>query len=68
MCLKNSKPKPKPWLAPSIKPGRSATTKLLPSGTPTTPKLGFNVVKCYAAILGLELLIAAINVDLPTEG
>ena len=45
ICFKNLSPNPSPRLAPSINPGRSAITKLLPSLAFTTPKLGVRVVK-----------------------
>ena len=42
-CFKNLSPSPTPLLAPSIIPGKSATTKLL-SFILTTPKFGVKVV------------------------
>ena len=68
ICFKNLSPSPSPKDAPSINPGRSATTKLLLSLVFTTPKLGFNVVKWYAAILGFERDILERIVLLPTLG
>ena len=43
MCLKKSRPKPLPALAPSISPGTSATVKVT-SPALTTPKFGTKVV------------------------
>ena len=44
MCLRKRKPRPRPWLAPSMSPAMSAMTKLSPSMS-TTPRLGSMVVK-----------------------
>ena len=45
MCFKNLSPNPSPKEAPSISPGRSATTKDLLSLVLTTPRFGESVVK-----------------------
>ena len=45
MCRRKSWPRPAPSLAPSMMPGMSAMTKLTPSSTHTTPRLGNRVVK-----------------------
>ena len=45
MCLKNSRPRPTPSLAPSIIPGISAITNGSIPSVATTPKFGFKVVK-----------------------
>ena len=42
---RKSCPRPTPSLAPSIRPGMSAQTKLAPSPTDTTPSVGTRVVK-----------------------
>ena len=42
---RKSCPRPMPSLAPSIRPGMSAQTKLAPSATDTTPSVGTSVVK-----------------------
>ena len=68
MCFKNLSPRPSPKEAPLINPGKSAATKVLPSIVFTTPKLGFKVVKWYAAILGFDAEILDKIVDLPTDG
>ena len=57
-----------PSLAPSIKPGITAMTKLLPGATDTTPNTGVKVVKWYAATSGFADDTLRMIEDLPTLG
>ena len=55
MWRRNSWPIPRFRCASSTKPGRSATFTDCPSGSPTVPINGANVVNGYDAILGVAL-------------
>ena len=67
-------PSPTPSCAPSIKPGKSATTNVRPfpgaaSGSAeTTPRCGSSVVNGYAAIFGCAAEMREISVDFPAFG
>src|SRR5258705_392860 len=65
---RNSWPSPTPSLAPSIRPGTSATTSWRPSGEATVPRTGCSVVNGYSATFGLAFEIRASTDDLPAFG
>src|SRR5690606_662701 len=67
MCRRKSRPSPRPWLAPGIRPGTSATVYTV-SPAVTTPRLGINVVNGYSAIFGRAADSTEISEDLPAEG
>ena len=66
-CRRNSWPRPTPCAAPSMSPGRSASTKPA-SPAVTMPRFGCLVVNGYGAISGVARDRRDSSVDLPAFG
>mmetsp|Transcript_19704 Transcript_19704/g.50061 ORF Transcript_19704/g.50061 Transcript_19704/m.50061 type:complete len:279 (+) Transcript_19704:788-1624(+) len=62
------RPSPLPSCAPSMRPGRSASTVFLGPPDARTPRLGMRVVKGYGATSGAARVSALSSDDLPALG